>query len=111
MPDVTKTAVENADPMATTAADVVVAVEPKSEKPRSLWGDAWRDLRRNPYFVVSAVLILLLLAIAAFPGLFTSASPTYGDLRNHFLGKPEYGHVFSPSGWATTARGAASTPA
>ncbi|MFJ5220741.1 ABC transporter permease [Streptomyces sp. NPDC088354] len=98
MPDVTKTAVENTDPMATTAADAagVVAVEPKAEKARSLWGDAWHDLRRNPYFVVSAVLILLLLIISVFPGLFTSASPTYGDLRNHFLGKPAYGHVLSP---------------
>ncbi|MFD3451841.1 ABC transporter permease [Streptomyces sp. NPDC058691] len=96
MPDVTKTAVENADPMATTAADAAAVVDPKAEKARSLWGDAWSDLRRNPYFVVSAVLILLLLVIAAFPGLFTSASPTYGDLRNHYLSKPQYGHVFSP---------------
>ncbi|MEU4097236.1 ABC transporter permease [Streptomyces sp. NPDC026673] len=100
MPDVTKTAVENADPAATTAADAagVIAVEPKAEKARSLWGDAWRDLRRNPYFVVSGILILLLLVISVFPGLFTNASPTYSDLRNHYLGKPEYGKVFS-EGW------------
>ncbi|MFJ9911480.1 ABC transporter permease [Actinacidiphila glaucinigra] len=100
MPDVTKTAVENADPMAATAADAAAATgpAPQAEKARSLWGDAWRDLRRNPYFVVSGILILLLLLIAVFPGLFTSASPTYADLRNHYLGKPEYGKVFS-EGW------------
>lgn len=100
MPDVTKTAVENAGPAATTTADAaaVTGPAPQAEKARSLWGDAWRDLRRNPYFVVSGILILFLLVIAVFPGLFTSASPTYADLRHHYLGKPEYGKIFSP-GW------------
>ena len=31
-------------------------------KPRSLWSDAWRDLRRNPVFIVSALVILFLVA-------------------------------------------------
>ncbi|MEV8099818.1 ABC transporter permease, partial [Kitasatospora sp. NPDC085879] len=26
-------------------------------KPRSLWQDAWRDLRRNPIFIISGLLI------------------------------------------------------
>ncbi|MDR2984000.1 MAG: ABC transporter permease [Nocardiopsaceae bacterium] len=68
------------------------------EKSRSLWSDAWRDLRSNWIFVVSATLILLLLVIVAFPGLFTSADPTARDLSNHYLGKPELGKVFS-DGW------------
>ncbi|PRW61659.1 ABC transporter permease [Actinopolyspora mortivallis] len=45
-----------------------------------LWGDAWRDLRRRPLFVISGVIILLLLAIAAFPGLFAPGDPQAQDL-------------------------------
>ncbi|MGI5212110.1 ABC transporter permease [Plantactinospora sp. CA-290183] len=44
-------------------------------RPRSLAGDAWRDLRRNPIFWISLVLVLGVTAMAAFPGLFTSNSP------------------------------------
>ncbi|MFD6530024.1 ABC transporter permease subunit [Streptomyces sp. NPDC060184] len=94
MPDMTKTATTPEDP--TSAAEPVEAV--KTEKARSLWGDAWIDLRRNWYFLISAVLILLLLVITAFPSWFTSASPTAGDLVHHFLSKPELGKVGS-DGW------------
>lgn len=93
MPDVTKTAPapEKAEaPLAGPQVDV------SAEKARSLWGDAWQDLRRNWYFIISAALIVLLLVIAAVPGLFTSASPTVGDLAHHFLSKPELGKVGSP---------------
>ena len=64
-------------------------------KGRSLWSDAWRDLRRNPLFLISAVLIVVLLVMVAFPGLFTSASPRDGDLTKHFQGDPNYGHFFA----------------
>ncbi|MFC8585389.1 ABC transporter permease [Streptomyces sp. NPDC057217] len=97
MPDVTKTATAAPDAVAASPA-AAPAPQGKPEKPRSLWGDAWRDLRRNPYFLVSSVLIFFLLLIAAFPGLFTSASPTAGDLVKHYVGKPELGDVGSP-GW------------
>lgn len=40
----------------------------------SLWADAWRDLRRNPIFLISAVLILVMITMAAFPQLFTDAN-------------------------------------
>jgi oligopeptide transport system permease protein len=76
------------------AVDSVPVANPAQEKPRSLWSDAWRDLRRNPFFVVSAVLILLLVLIAAAPGLFTSVDPKYADLAHHYLGKPKFTHVF-----------------
>ncbi|MFF2959460.1 ABC transporter permease [Streptomyces sp. NPDC057963] len=92
MPDVTKTA--PAPKASGTPAAEPVAV--KAEKARSLWGDAWRDLRRNWYFIVSSVLIVILLVITVFPGLFTSASPTSGDLVHHFLGKPELSKIGSP---------------
>ncbi|MFE9635509.1 ABC transporter permease [Streptomyces sp. NPDC006463] len=98
MPDMTKT--ETATPEA-APADVAPVDPVKAEKARSLWGDAWADLRRNPYFIVSSVLIFLLLMIAAFPSLFTSADPTKGDLVHHFLTKPELGSIGSPDwlGW------------
>jgi oligopeptide transport system permease protein len=52
------------------------AAGPTAEKPRGLWGDAWRDLRRRPVFWVSASYIAAILVIAAFPGLFSSVDPT-----------------------------------
>jgi oligopeptide transport system permease protein len=48
-------------------------------KPRSLWQDAWHDLRRRPMFLGSALLILLLCVVAAFPGWFTSVDPHAND--------------------------------
>ncbi len=50
-------------------------------KPRSLSRDAWRDLRGNPIFVVSAMVIFILVLMAAFPGWFTAKSPTFCDLN------------------------------
>lgn len=98
MPDMTKTETATAEESSAPAAPVEAQ---KPEKARSLWGDAWEDLRRNPYFLVSSVLISFLLLIAVVPGLFTSADPTKGDLVNHFLQKPQLGHVGSPDwlGW------------
>lgn len=57
------------------------APTPEQEKPRSLGRDAWEDLRRNPVFIISAILIVFLLLIAAFPGWFTSKNPGYCDLN------------------------------
>jgi len=70
------------------------AANPAQDKPRSLWSDAWHDLRRNPVFVISGVLILLLVLMAAAPGLFTSVDPKYADLAHHYLTGPNYSHVF-----------------
>lgn len=95
MPDVTKTAAAVEDAVATPSVDAS-APAAKQEKARSLWGDAWTDLRRNPYFIISSVLIALLLLISAWPTLFTSASPTAGDLVHHFLSKPELSNIGSP---------------
>ncbi|GJF30023.1 peptide ABC transporter permease [Kitasatospora sp. NE20-6] len=70
------------------------SAEPKPEKARSLGLDAWHDLRRRPIFLLSALLIVLLVVIAIAPGLFTSVDPRAGDLRNHYLTPPNYGHLF-----------------
>lgn len=51
-------------------------------KPRSLWSDAWFDLRRNPLFWISGVLILIFIAMAVAPGLFTSKDPSSCDLAS-----------------------------
>ncbi|MFC4536821.1 ABC transporter permease [Sphaerisporangium dianthi] len=42
----------------------------KESKPASLWSDAWYDLRRNPVFIIGAAMLVLLVAISAFPSLF-----------------------------------------
>ncbi|MEV4945156.1 ABC transporter permease [Streptomyces sp. NPDC053755] len=97
MPDVTKTVAAVEDAIAPPSA-AEPAPKPKADKARSLWGDAWADLRRNPYFIVSSVLIFFLLLIAGFPTLFTGASPTAGDLVNHYVGKPELSKIGS-EGW------------
>ncbi|MGW2226393.1 ABC transporter permease [Streptomyces formicae] len=108
MPDLTKTSTsdESAAAQDEVVAGSAVSAVPAPGKPRSLWSDAWRDLRRNPLFVISAVLILVLLLVAAFPSLFTSANPETGDQVNHFLGKPNLGHLFQPDwfGYDRTGR-------
>ncbi|MEU5850108.1 ABC transporter permease [Saccharopolyspora shandongensis] len=64
-----------------TAAEIAEkAPRNKNEKPRGLWGDAWLDLRRRPLFIAASVIILALLFIAAFPGVFTSADPSWTNL-------------------------------
>jgi oligopeptide transport system permease protein len=93
MPDSTKTIMPSGD-----AAVVALTLDtsPPSGgigKPRSLWSDAWHDLRRNPMFVLSALLILFLIVVALFPGLFTSTDPTYADLAKSNGGRAP-GHPF-----------------
>ena len=57
-------------------------VETKPGKPRSLWSDAWHDLRRKPVFYVSLAIIFFLVVMAVFPRLFTSVDPTHQDLSH-----------------------------
>ncbi|MEU6967947.1 ABC transporter permease [Kitasatospora aureofaciens] len=76
-------------------------VEPdvaKREEARSLWGDAWRDLRRRPIFLVSVVLILLLVVMAVFPWAFTDANPRKADLVHDYLRRPDWTDFFG-AGW------------
>lgn len=62
------------------AAVAEVTARSGTGHPRSLASDAWHDLRRRPLFGISVGLIAVLLVLAAFPQLFTSADPTAGDL-------------------------------
>ncbi|WP_155374164.1 ABC transporter permease [Catellatospora vulcania] len=80
-----------AAPMPVTPA--VVEPAPRKDKPRSLWTDAWYELRRKPLFVISAILITLFVLMAAVPQLFTSADPLAADL-NRSLTPPDFGAWF-----------------
>ncbi|MEE1821698.1 ABC transporter permease [Streptomyces sp. BE20] len=47
----------------------------KPERVASLWSDAMSDLRRNPVFIIGAVLVSFLLLLAVVPQWFTDGSP------------------------------------
>jgi oligopeptide transport system permease protein len=83
------------DPAATTSAGTASG-GPLAEAPvreAGLWSDAWRQLRHNPLFIASAVLIALFTVMAIVPGLFTRADPRACDLSNSLL-RPGRGHWF-----------------
>ncbi|HLT83860.1 MAG TPA: ABC transporter permease [Phototrophicaceae bacterium] len=61
--------------------------------PSTMWGEAWRKLRRRPLFWVASAIILLVCTVALFPTLFTSQDPKYCLLENS-LGTPQPGHPF-----------------
>ncbi|MBL1095943.1 ABC transporter permease [Streptomyces coffeae] len=60
---------------------------------RGLWSDAWHDLRRNPVFIVSALVILFLVTVAIWPQLIADGNPYQGDLSKAQEG-PAPGHPF-----------------
>ncbi|WP_170102201.1 ABC transporter permease [Streptomyces viridosporus] len=76
--------------------DGTAGTEPRG-KPRSLWSDAWRDLRRNPVFLVSALVICFLVLISLWPSAITSGSPLKCDLAKAQEG-PQPGHPFGFDG-------------
>lgn len=59
----------------------------------SLWSDAWYELRRNPLFIISGLLILVMIMMALFPGLFTDTSPVAQNLARS-LETPSSDHWF-----------------
>lgn len=61
--------------------------------PRGFWGEAWHGLRRNPLFLVSVAMIVLVLLLALFPGLFTDQDPRYCVVDNSLL-PPSAQHWF-----------------
>lgn len=70
----------------------VDAVDDESA-PASMWGEAWRQLRRRPIFWVSALLIAIAVLLAVAPGLVARATPTYCQLSNSY-GAPTAQHPF-----------------
>lgn len=61
--------------------------------PSSQWGEAWKYLRRRPLFWVAAALILMALAVAIAPQLFTATDPRECILSRSLNG-PTSGHPF-----------------
>ncbi|GAA2935199.1 MULTISPECIES: ABC transporter permease [Streptomycetaceae] len=66
-------------------------------KPRSLWSDAWRDLRGNPVFIISGLIILFLVVISIWPSLITDLDPLDCDLAKAQEGS-QPGHPFGFDG-------------
>jgi len=52
------------------------------QKARSLWSDAWQQLRRKPAVIASAVIILFIVLLAIAPGLFSSRDAGFSDLAH-----------------------------
>jgi oligopeptide transport system permease protein len=65
----------------------------ESTPPGGLWLEAWRTLRRRPLFIISSVIILFLIVLALFPGLFATQDPTHCELQNSLAGSTS-GHPF-----------------
>ncbi|MCM3555196.1 ABC transporter permease [Janibacter melonis] len=83
------------------AHDVQEATGPS----RSLAADAWRSLRSNPLFWISASLITLFVLMAAVPGLFTGADPNQGILaRRNQSPSAEYWFGTDAQGYDVYAR-------
>lgn len=99
----TGTVISASDPGSEGTGSLVPPAVPGSaeerDKPASLWSDAWRDLRRSPFFWIASVLILVLLVMTVAPQLFTSVDPTYASLQQARQ-RPSDQHAFG-----TTALG------
>ena len=61
--------------------------------PSSMWGEAWKYLRKRVLFWVAAAIILLCVVMAAVPQLFTSLDPKFCELSNS-MALPSKGHIF-----------------
>jgi len=69
-------------------------VDPVDEKQTSLWGDAWRELRRKPFFWIGGVLATFFLLMALFPAVFArGADPRSCSLSNS-IDPPSSAHWF-----------------
>lgn len=91
-------------PLEETPLQAVDAADTTST-PRSLWGEALHNLVRNPVFLISALLILFVLFVAAFPQIFTSQDPRFGDLsRANQPPGPEHPFGTSRQGYDIMAR-------
>ena len=79
-------------PLEETPLQTVDTVD-ESATATSMWSDAWRALRRNPLFIISSILIVFIIFVALFPGVFTKNDPNYCTLDNS-LEPARPGHPF-----------------
>ncbi|WP_026460685.1 ABC transporter permease [Schaalia suimastitidis] len=61
--------------------------------PSSMWGEAWKTLRKRPLFWIATVIIFFAIVISLFPQLFTSQDPQFCELANS-LKPARDGHPF-----------------
>lgn len=80
MSDQSAGAAEISGPFERHAGAPSAAVEPGREKPRSLGRDAWEDLRGSWVFWTALALILIMVFMSIFPGMFSSTNPATSDL-------------------------------
>jgi oligopeptide transport system permease protein len=78
-------------PLEETPLQAIDAVS-QDTAPLSQWAQAWRNLRTQPLFLVSAALILLVVTVALFPGLFTQTAPDQNCQLANSDGDPTAGH-------------------
>ncbi|WP_405529246.1 ABC transporter permease [Streptomyces avidinii] len=87
-------ALDEAESLEKTLGDDSTAPGPGPQhKPRSLWSDAWHQLRRNPVFIISSLMILFLVIISIWPQLIASGDPLQCDLSKSQQGSSP-GHPF-----------------
>lgn len=79
-------------PLDETPLQTVDTVD-ESAPATSMWADAWRMLRKNPLFIISGILIVFIVFVALFPGVFTKNDPNYCNLDNS-LAPAGAGHPF-----------------
>jgi oligopeptide transport system permease protein len=63
-----------------------------SDRKSNLWLDAWRDLRGRWMFWVSGAIIVLVVVVALFPGLFTAEPPNSNCFLTNSNNGPAPGH-------------------
>ncbi len=59
----------------------------------SLWGDAWKQLRKKPLFIIAALFLVLFTVMSVAPGLFTSQDPRFCNL-SFSVDRPSGSHWF-----------------
>ncbi len=76
-----------------------------SQPPENQWKEAWKLLRRNWIFWISAAILSVVALMVVWPSLFTDLDPTRADLSRSLEG-PSSGHIagFNRQGYDVFAR-------
>jgi oligopeptide transport system permease protein len=85
----------SADHFVAPVKDAVVsvdAVKVSDAKPRSLWNEAWHDLRKRPTFWIALAVLFVVVLMAIWPTLFTQTPPNDECFLANSNGGPAPGH-------------------
>ena len=75
--------------------DTVVAVDAvkvSTAKPRSIWSEAWHDLRKRPTFWLALLILFVVVLMAVWPTLFTQTPPNDECFLANSNAGPTEGH-------------------